>query len=142
MFPRRHAGSGRLAFVYHPGDPWEVAWCVRAGSTITIGLGPARGYRWSAVSSSGVRLAEVTATSTDPSGAAHAGVSVRGVGDAVLSAATWFTPDPHGPPTRLWRLALHIVASDTDPALIRVWPGTEITGSPPDIGRSRSGYRA
>jgi hypothetical protein len=87
-----------------------VAWCVRVGSTITISLEPDRNYRWTAVSSSNGRLAEVTATSTNPSGAAHASVTVRGAGDAVVSAATWFTPDPHGPPTRLWRLALHIVA--------------------------------
>lgn len=83
---------------------------MRVGSTITIDLEPARGYRWTEVRSSDARLAEVTATSTDPSGAAHAGVTARGAGDAVLSATTSYTPDPYGPPTRLWRLVLHIVA--------------------------------
>lgn len=101
--------SGQVVFVHHPGDPWEVAWCVRVGATITITLEPARGYRWTTVGTSAPQFAEVTATDTDRSGAGHATVTVHDTGDAVLSASTSFTPDPHGPPTQLWRLALHIV---------------------------------
>jgi hypothetical protein len=101
--------SGQVVFVHHPGDPWEVAWCVKVGATITLTLEPGRGYRWTTVSTSAPRLAEVTATDTDRSGTGHATVTVHDAGEAVLSASTSFTPDPNGPPTRLWRLALHIV---------------------------------
>ncbi|MCW2916946.1 MAG: hypothetical protein JWN52_5014 [Actinomycetia bacterium] len=101
--------SGQVVFVHHPGDPWEVAWCVKVGATITLTLEPGRGYRWTTVGTSAPRLAEVTATETDRSGTGHATVSVHDAGEAVLSASTSFTPDPNGPPTRLWRLALHIV---------------------------------
>ena len=99
-----------MHFVHHPGDPFTAALTLPVGSVLQVRLEPAAGYSWTTLTSSEPRCAEVTATTVDADGTATATLTLRAPGAAALTATTSYQPDPHGPPTRLWRLTITITA--------------------------------
>ena len=102
------ASGGTMHYVHHPGDPWTATLRVARGTTLGIRLEPAAGYRWTTITCDEPELAQVTETGVDAAGTATATVTIGGGGTATLTAATSYVPDPYGPPTRLWRLAIII----------------------------------
>jgi hypothetical protein len=104
------AAAGEASFVHRPGDPWSVRRRLRVGSSLEIELVPAGGYRWwSDVQSSDAQAAEVTGA-VGEDGVLRAVVSAHRAAVVTLSATTSHTGDRFGPPTRIWRMALEIVA--------------------------------
>jgi hypothetical protein len=75
---------------------------------MTITLTAAGGYRWATPTSSAPGIATIGAVHTDPDGTLHTTVTARAPGIATLTTSETFTPDPHGPPSRLWTLTLKI----------------------------------
>jgi hypothetical protein len=101
--------SGESSFVHRPGDAWEVEASVRAGGILAVELIPAGGYRWTAIESSDPATATAS-TEVGTDGVVTATVSAMRTGDVTLSATTSHTGDRFGPPTRIWRMTLHVVA--------------------------------
>jgi hypothetical protein len=97
-----------MQFVHHPGDPFAATATATAGTVLQVRLEPAGGYRWTTVTSTDPAIAQVTATGVETSGTATATVTLRAPGTTALTATTSYQPDPHGPPTRLWRLTLTV----------------------------------
>ena len=96
-------------FVHSPGDSWEAERSLSVGDVLHLRLIRSGGYRWSAVASSDPHIATVvTEPSATADGNASATVSALQPGTATLTATTLHTGDRFGPPTRLWRMTLHI----------------------------------
>jgi hypothetical protein len=101
------AGEPRT-FVHQPGDDLAVSLRIQTGGRLTLELRPAGGYAFSAIESSDPLVAEVTGGAVGDDGMARAEVVGRRGGSATLRAATWFTGDRFGPPTRLWQMTLDV----------------------------------
>jgi hypothetical protein len=101
--------AAAAAFVHRPGDSWDVRRRLRAGSCLEIELIPAGGYQWSEVQSSDAQAADVRYV-VGEDGVLRAVVSAHRVARVTLSATTSHTGDRFGPPTRIWRMTLEIVA--------------------------------
>ena len=75
---------------------------------MTITLTATGAYRWSAPTTTNPTVAAIAGVRTDANGTLHAVVTAREPGVAIISAADTFTPDPHGPPSRLWTLTVTV----------------------------------
>jgi hypothetical protein len=95
--------------VLYPGsdNPLRTT-CIRVGGTLTITLTATGTYRWTTPTSFAPDLVTIGAVHTDPDGALHATVTARAPGTTTLTATDTFTPDPHGPPSRVWTLTLNV----------------------------------
>jgi hypothetical protein len=101
------------AFVHRPGDPMDAERLLRPGDVLRVELHPAGGYRWSAVHSSDLNLAQ-PAGEVDAGGVARFTVRIQRPGSVVLTATTDHVGDRFGPPTRRWTLTLRIAPSDLE----------------------------
>jgi hypothetical protein len=94
-------------FIHRPADAWEAELTVRVGQVLSVRLTPAGGYHWSLLEGSDAALIELS-TDVDAAGVATATVRATAVGRVELRATTSHTGDRFGPPTRMWRMTLHI----------------------------------
>lgn len=100
--------SGVFLVVYPPGDNPVRSACLHLGTTVNITLAATGGTRWSAPTDSNPAVAAVT-DQVDADGTRHDTVQLLRPGTVTLASASTYTPDPHGPPSRLWSLTLTIV---------------------------------
>lgn len=100
--------SGVFSVVYPPGDNPVRSACLHLGTTVDIMLMAIGGTTWSRPTDSDPVVATIT-DETDPSGTRHDTVQLLRPGTVTFTSASTYTPDPHGPPSRLWSLTLTIV---------------------------------
>ncbi|MER6068126.1 hypothetical protein ABT187_04550 [Streptomyces sp. NPDC001817] len=101
--------SGRISVRYPPaGNPLRSI-CVHVGTEIGIALTPFPGYRWARVTSASPTAVVVLDDHLTSDGARSATARATAPGSATLDSADTYTPDPHGPPSRAWRLTLTVV---------------------------------
>lgn len=84
--------------------------CVHVGTEITITLSAVPSYKWSPVLSSSPGVVLMTSNHAADAGTLVEVARAQSPGTATLTAADTFTPDPHGPPSRLWQLLVRVVA--------------------------------
>ena len=100
--------SGVFSVVYPPGDNPVRSACLRMGTTVVITLMAIRGTTWSAPTDTNPAVATIT-DQVDPDGTRHDSVLLLRPGTVTFTSASSYTPDPHGPPSKLWSLTLTIV---------------------------------
>jgi hypothetical protein len=100
--------SGVFFVVYPPGDNPVRSACLHMGTNVTIMLVAIGGTVWSAPTDSNPAVAAIT-DQVDSDGTRHDSVQLLRPGTVTLTSASTYTPDPHGPPSRLWSLTLTIV---------------------------------
>lgn len=102
--------SGTVDLSWQAGQPPPAALCVRVGTKILIDLRGPLGYRWTPLTSSDPAVITVTPRTTDGVAAAVAATATAvSAGRAQVTATESFPADPHGPPTRLWTVAVTVV---------------------------------
>lgn len=102
--PSPHEGP---TFIHRLADPWEAEFTVRIGEVLSVRLLPAGGYHWSLLEGSDDELIDLC-TDVNAVGVATATVHAKAAGTVELRATTSHTGDRFGPPTRMWRMTLHI----------------------------------
>lgn len=100
--------SGVFLVVYPPGDNPVRSACLHMGTTVAITLMAIRGTTWSALTDSNPAVAAII-DQVDPDGSRRDSVLLLRPGTVTFTSASSYTPDPHGPPSRLWSLTLTIV---------------------------------
>ncbi|MEU6507849.1 hypothetical protein [Streptomyces sp. NPDC046942] len=105
----RRCLSGTVTILYPPADNPLRTTCAHVGTTIRITLKPPPNYRWAPVTSSQPKTVSVFDDHLAPGGTRSAGARAASPGTATLTSAGTYTPDPHGPPSRAWRLTLTVV---------------------------------
>jgi hypothetical protein len=78
------------------------------GTTVDITLMSIGGTTWSKPTDSDPAVATIT-DRMDPAGTRHDSVQLLRPGTVTFTSAGTYTPDPHGPSSRLWSLTLTIV---------------------------------
>ncbi|WP_146068006.1 hypothetical protein [Streptomyces sp. Ru72] len=101
--------SGTVTVRYPPADNPLHSACVHVGTAIRITLKPTANYRWAPVTSSQAKTVTVLDDHPAPGGTRCATARDATAGTATLTSAYTYTPDPHGPPSRAWRLTLTVV---------------------------------
>jgi hypothetical protein len=109
--PAASCPSEHLAMVINPGDPMTVDRCVHEGTGLELTFNPVAGYRWSTVDSSDHYRCVVSSSKVNPDGTGHAVLGAVKSGEADITASLSPATDPHGPPTRQWKLHLRILPS-------------------------------
>ncbi|MFE8949751.1 hypothetical protein [Streptomyces sp. NPDC007856] len=105
----RQCLSGTVTVRYPPADnPLRTA-CVHVGTTIHIILKPPPRYGWAPVTSSDPRTVPLLDDHAAPDGTRSATACAAAAGTASLNSADTYTPDPHGPSSRVWRLTLTVI---------------------------------
>jgi hypothetical protein len=104
----RRCLSGVFSVVYPPGDNPVRSACLQMGTTVEITLTAIGGTTWSRPTDSDPTVAAFT-DRVDPGGTRHDSVQLLRPGTVTFTSASTYTPDPHGPPSRLWSLTLTIV---------------------------------
>jgi hypothetical protein len=82
--------------------------CLHLGTAVEIELLALRGVTWSAPTDSNPSVASIS-DQVLPIGTRHDHVTLLHPGTVTFTSASTYTPDPSGPPSRLWTLTLTIV---------------------------------
>ncbi|MGW7817780.1 hypothetical protein ACWGLF_06515 [Streptomyces puniciscabiei] len=101
--------SGTVTVLHPPADNSLRTTCVHVGTTLHLTLEPSANHSWAPVRSSNANTVTVLDGRTAPDGTRSATARAASTGTATLSSADSYTPDPHGPPSRAWRLILTVV---------------------------------
>lgn len=102
------SGAERVELTYRLDGPPPAAVSVRAAAELVITLRAAPGYAWTAVESLAPQV--VTVLRSGRGATVTATARAEAAGEAELRWTSSFTGDPFGPPTRLWRLTVTVVA--------------------------------
>ncbi|MCX3060550.1 hypothetical protein [Streptomyces beihaiensis] len=105
----RRCGSGTMTVTHTPAGPLERRACAHTGTRIRIDLEPSTDHDWTPIASSDPAVASVVADRAASGGTRTAEIRADSPGTAELISADTYTPDPHGPPSRRWRLTLTVV---------------------------------
>ncbi|MEZ0064487.1 hypothetical protein ABIA32_000475 [Streptacidiphilus sp. MAP12-20] len=100
---------GAVRIVYPGSDNPLRSVCVHAGSQITVTLNAVHSYKWAPIKSSDSAVVLMTGNHAAEGGTLVEVARAESPGTATLSSADTFTPDPHGPPSRLWQLSVTVV---------------------------------
>ncbi len=100
--------SGVFSVVYPPGDNPVRSACLHMGTNVSVMLVAVGGTVWSAPTDSNPAVAAIT-DRVDSNGTRHESVRLLRPGTVTFTSASTYTPDPYGPPSRLWSLTLTIV---------------------------------
>ncbi|MGW1911432.1 hypothetical protein ACWCQS_12015 [Streptomyces sp. NPDC002076] len=79
------------------------------GTTIHITLKAPPRYGWAPLTSSDPRTVSLRDDHAAPDGNWSATARAATAGTATLNSADTYTPDPHGPSSRVWRLTLSVI---------------------------------
>ncbi|MEY9964739.1 hypothetical protein ABIA33_002781 [Streptacidiphilus sp. MAP12-16] len=107
--PTRSCLSGAVRVRYPGADNPLRAVCVHIGTQITVTLNAVPSYTWSPVVSSNPGVVRMLGNHAADGGTLVEVARAETPGTTTLTAADTFTPDPHGPPTRLWQLVVQVV---------------------------------
>ncbi|WP_052433436.1 hypothetical protein [Streptacidiphilus carbonis] len=101
--------SGAVRVLYPGADNPLRTVCVHVGAQITVTLNAVASYKWAPVTSSVPAVVLMLGSHAADGGTLVEVARAQAPGAAVLTSADTFTPDPHGPPARMWQLKVTVV---------------------------------